>query len=91
MEHNLEFSEKTAQNYMKIFANKNALKNETVSFLKEAYQSLIEHKPKQANEKRGSRIVDSTGATALPRHPWAIRESKAISQPSMGGNRDRGL
>ena len=51
MEDNLEFSYKTAQNYMKVYTNQDSLKNETVSFLREAYQSPVEHKPEKKQEE----------------------------------------
>jgi len=62
MKDNLEFSDKTAQNYMKVYTNQDSLKNETVSFLREAYQSLIEHKP----EKRADKTEETVEAEVVP-------------------------
>lgn len=44
IEKNLPFSDRTARNYMRLFREKDRLKTETVSDLKEAYNLLIEHK-----------------------------------------------
>ncbi len=42
---NLPFSVKTAQNYMKVYRNREELKNETVTFLGDAYKLLESPKP----------------------------------------------
>ena len=56
IEGNLEFSVKTAQNYMRIYNNRDIIKNENVSCLSEAYKLLVE--PKDIDEK--SIITHST-------------------------------
>ena len=43
---NLPFTDRTARNYMRLFQERDRLKTETVSDLKEAYGLLIEHKKK---------------------------------------------
>ena len=56
IEGNLEFSVKTAQNYMRIYNNRDIIKNENVSCLSEAYKLLVE--PKDIDEE--SIITHST-------------------------------
>ena len=49
VEEHLPFDIRTAQNYMRVFENRDRLKNESVSFLTNAYRLLEEAKPKQGN------------------------------------------
>lgn len=47
---NLPFTDRTARNYMRVYQERDRLKTETVSDLTDAYQRLIEHRPKIETE-----------------------------------------
>lgn len=59
---NLPFTDRTARNYMRLFQERDRLKTENISGLKDAYELLIEHKVLLANVERAILLLQEVEA-----------------------------